>query len=208
MRINKLILFRATVLVASIGVFVTITDSVLAQSLGSSVGNLPPNGSPNAKVKIIEYGNYYDPFSRFFFLQGTEQRLRVEYIDTGKVVMYWKDFVFPDFPGPLGDSSAANAARCANEQRMFWRYHDLLLSAPEPELLDFEMFAKVLGLNMTRFSRCLSDGKYQALIKVNSQSALREGITAVPTFFINGRMVTGAQPWDEFARIIEEELAR
>ena len=46
------------------------------------------------------------------------------------------------------------------------------------------------------------------LIKASSQNAAREGIIAVPTFFINGRMVTGAQPWDEFVRIIEEELAQ
>ena len=174
---------------------------------GSSVGTLPPNGSPNAKVKIIEYGNYHDPFSRRFF-QEVEQRLRAEYIETGKVVMYWKDFVFPNFPGLLGDANAANAARCANEQGNFWQYHDLLLSSPEPESLDLEALAEGLGLNMARFSPCLAQGRYQALIKASSQNAVREGIVAVPTFFINGRMVTGAQPWDEFVRIIEEELAQ
>ena len=85
MRINKFILF-GMVIVAVTGVFGAFTDSALAltgtpvsprpaQSLGLSVGNLPPNGSPNAKVKIIEYGNYYDPFSRMFF-QDIEQQLR------------------------------------------------------------------------------------------------------------------------------------
>ena len=184
-----------------------------AQSLGLSVGNLPSNGSPNAKVKIIEYGNYYDPFSRMFF-QNTEQRLRAEYIETGKVVMYWKDFVFPDYPGLLGDSSAANAARCANEQGMFWQYHDLLLLATpidprEPQLdFNFKGFGEQLGLNMTRFGRCLDTERHLPLVEASSQNAVREGIVAVPTFFINGRPIIGAQPFDEFKRIIEEELAK
>jgi protein-disulfide isomerase len=176
----------------------------------TSVGNLPPNGSPNAKVKIIEYGNYYDPFSRMFF-QNIEQQLRTKYIETGKVVMYWKDLVFPDFPGLLGDTSAANVARCANEQGKFWQYHDLLLTPPmgDPmEPLDFKSFGEQLGLNMTRFSRCLDAKRYQPLIEASSQKAVREGVNAVPTFFINGRPIIGAQPFDEFKRIIEEELAK
>ncbi len=176
----------------------------------TSVGNLPPNGSPNAKVKIIEYGNYYDPFSRMFF-QNVEQQLRTKYIETGKVVMYWKDLVFPDLPGLLGDTSAANAARCANEQKMFWQYHDLLLTPPMGDPmgpLDFKGFGEQLGLNMTGFSRCLDAKRYQPLIEASSQNAVREGVNAVPTFFINGWPVIGAQPFDEFKRIIEEELAK
>ena len=218
MRIYKPILFSAAVVVATVGAFGALTDSAHAfpevlgsprpaQSLGFYVGNLPSNGSPNAKVKIIEYGNYYDPFSRMFF-QKIERRLRAEYIETGKVVMYWKDFVFPDFPGLLSDSSAANAAMCANEQGMFWQYHDLLLSPSETELLDFESLAEEIGLNGKRFSRCLADMRYQPLVEAGSQNAVREGLNAVPTFFINGRPIIGAQPFDEFKRIIEEELAK
>lgn len=191
---------------------VSVVSPSPAQSLGLSVGNLPPNGSPNAKVKIIEYGNYYDPFSRMFF-QNTEKQLRTEYIETGKVVMYWKDFVFPDFPGLLGNTSAANAARCANEQGMFWQYHDLLLTPQidpngSAEQLDFKGFGEQLGLNMIRFGRCLDTERHLPLVEVSSQNAVWEGINAVPTFFINGRPVIGAQPFDEFKRIIEEELAK
>ena len=218
MRIHKFILFGAVIVAVAIGAFGILTDSARAfqevpgsprpaQSLGFDVGNLPSNGSPNAEVKIIEYGNYHDPFSRMFF-QNIERRLRTEYIETGKVVMYWKDFVFPDYPGLLGDTSAANAARCANEQGMFWQYHDLLLNPSETELLDFESLAGEIGLNGKRFSRCLADMRYQPLVEAGSQNAVREGLNAVPTFFINGHLVVGAQPWDEFKRIIEEELAK
>ncbi|MDP2655716.1 MAG: thioredoxin domain-containing protein [bacterium] len=223
MHISKHLLLSTVIVAIAIGAFGTLTNSAFArtgtplsprpaQSLGLSVGNLPANGSPNAKVRIIEYGNYYDPFSRMFF-QDIERKLRVEYIETGKVAMYWKDFVFPDFPGLLGDSSAANAARCANEQGMFWQYHDLLLipqiDPQEPtEQLDFRGFGEQLGLDMARFGRCLDTKRYQPLVEASSQNAVREGLNAVPTFFINGRLVVGAQPWDEFKRIIEEELAK
>jgi protein-disulfide isomerase len=162
-------------------------------------------------VRIIEYGNYYDPFTRLFF-QNVEQQLRTEYIETGKVVVYWKDFVFPDYPGLLGDIHAANAARCANAQGMFWQYHDLLLRAtptdPREPQLDFKGFGEQLGLDMTKFDRCLDTKRYQPLIEASSRNAMREGIFAVPSFFINGRLVVGAWPLDEFVRIIEEELAK
>lgn len=223
MRINKSILLGMVIVVTITGAFGALTSSALAlagtpvsprpaQSLGVSVGNLPPNGSPNARVTIIEYGNYYDPFSRMFS-QDIERQLRAEYIETGKVVMYWKDFVFPDFPGLLGNTGAANAARCANEQGVFWQYHDFLLTAPlDPsgpaEQLNFEGFGEQLGLDMTRFDRCVNAKKYQPLVEAISQNAVREGIVAVPTFFINGQRVEGVKPFDEFKRIIEEELAK
>lgn len=224
MRTHKLILFGAVVVGTALGAFGIQTGSAFAfsevlyphprpaQSLGLSVGNLPPNGSPNAKVKIIEYGNYYDPFSRMFS-QDIERQLRAEYIETGKVAMYWKDFVFPDFPGLLGNTSAANAARCANEQGVFWQYHDLLLTIPlDPsgpaEQLDFGGLGEQLGLDTTRFDRCVNIKRYQPLIEASSQNAVREGIVAVPMFFINGQRVEGVKPFDEFKRIIEEELAK
>ncbi|MFH0987929.1 MAG: thioredoxin domain-containing protein [Parcubacteria group bacterium] len=185
------------------------------QSLGVSVGNLPPNGSPNAKITIIEYGNYYDGFSRMFF-KTTEQQLRAEYIETGKVAMYWKDFTFPGFDELPGNPNAANAARCANEQGMFWQYHDSLFSWLDSatewgrpmKQTDFESIGEQLGLDMTRFSQCLDAERYLPLIEADSQNAAREGINAVPTFFINGRLVIGAWPFDEFKRIIDEELAK
>lgn len=215
---------KKIILASAIIIFITIIgNSVFAlaalpgprqvtQAANFAVGNLPPNGSPNAKVKIIEYGNYYDPFSRRFF-ETVEQQLRAEYLETGQAVLYWKDFVFVDFPGLLGDTSAASAARCAHEQGMFWQYHDLLLTfqidPQEPaEQLDFEGFGEQLGLNTARFGRCLDAKKYQPLVEASSQNAARDGITAVPTFFINGRMILGAQPFAVFKEIIEEELAK
>lgn len=222
MRIHNRILFSAAIVVATIGAFGVQTGSVSAfsevlyphprpvQSLGVSVGNLPSNGSPNAKVTIIEYGNYYDPFSRMFF-QEIERQLRAEYIETGKVVMYWKDFVFPDFSGLLGDTSAADAARCANEQGMFWQYHDLLLTPPTEDPMgpvEFKVLGEQLELNMTRFDRCLDTERYLPLVEVSSQNAVRERIVAVPTFFINGRRVEGVKPFTELKKIIEEELAK
>lgn len=212
MRINKFIF--SFVLAGFVFAFpeALSSHSRPTQSLGLSVGTLPPNGSPSAKVKIIEYGNYYDPFSRRFS-QETERQLRAEYIETGKVVMYWKDFVFLDFPGPLGNTNAANAARCANEQGMFWQYRDLLLSQPlspesEPEPLDLLGFGESIGLDMFRFVKCFKNERYFPLVEISSQNAMREGINAVPTFFINGRIVIGAQPLEEFKKIIEEELAK
>jgi len=68
--------------------------------------------------------------------------------------------------------------------------------------------AKEVGLDAVTFETCLGSGKYQAAIKQDIEEGNRVGVTGTPAFFINGRMITGAQPLDAFVRVIEDELAR
>jgi protein-disulfide isomerase len=68
--------------------------------------------------------------------------------------------------------------------------------------------AKEVGLDAASFETCFGSGKYQAVIKKDIEEGQRVGVTGTPAFFINGRLVSGAQPLEAFTRVIDDELTR
>lgn len=88
-----------------------------------AVGNLPPLGSANAKVTLIEFSDYQCPFCARHFTQA-EPQIKKDYLDTGKVKFYYRDFPLPQIHP--GAQKAAEAARCAGDQNKYWEYHDLI----------------------------------------------------------------------------------
>lgn len=87
------------------------------------VGDLPALGNQNAKVTMIEFSDYQCPFCERHFTQA-ESQIKKDYIDTGKVKMYYRDFPLSQIHP--GAQKAAEAARCAGDQGKYWEYHDLL----------------------------------------------------------------------------------
>ena len=170
-------------------------------------GGLPPLGDVDAPVTIVEFGDYRCTVCARFFAT-TEMQIREEFIKKGKAKMYWRDFAF------LGQDSkvAAEAARCANEQGAFWAYHDALLTM-KLESADFsterlEEIARNGGLNEKEFNHCVSSGRYRDAIEKDRREGKEAGVQGTPTFFINGRKVAGAQPYEILRVIIEEEVAK
>jgi protein-disulfide isomerase len=104
---------------------------------------------------------------------------------------------------------AAEAALCANEQDKFWDYHDKLFANQRalkvPELKEY---AADLELDTTAFATCLDTGRFEAAVKEDMQVAASLGVTGTPAFFVNGRFLNGAQPFEKFAQVIDEELTR
>ncbi|MBI2363557.1 MAG: thioredoxin domain-containing protein [Deltaproteobacteria bacterium] len=173
------------------------------QRVEVSVRGAPAKGGDKAPVTIVEFSDFYCPFCKR--VVPTLAQLESKYGDKVK-------FVFRDFPIESlhpGASKAHEAARCADEQGKFWAYHDKLFASPPksgPEI--FKGFAKEMGLEPVAFETCLGSGKHQAAIKKEIEEERRLGVTGTPAFFINGRLLTGAQPLEAFARVIDEELAR
>lgn len=90
-----------------------------------TVGDLPPLGNKNARVTMIEFSDYQCPFCGRHFTQAEPQLIK-EYIDTGKVVFYYRDFPLSQIHP--GAQKAAEAARCAGDQGKYWQYHDLVFT--------------------------------------------------------------------------------
>ena len=168
-----------------------------------SVDGAPSKGPAKAPVTIVEFSDFHCPFCRRVL--PTLAQLESQYGE--KIKLVFRDFPIDNLHPEA--SKAHEAARCANEQGKFWAYHDKLFASPpksSPEI--FKGFAKDLGLNVTAFESCFASGKYQAAVKKDIEEGNRVGVTGTPAFFINGRIISGAQPLEAFARVIDDELAR
>ena len=168
-----------------------------------SVDGAPFKGLANAPVTIVEFSDFHCPFCRRVL--PTLTQLEARYGE--KIKLVFRDFPIENLHP--GATKAHEAARCANEQGKFWAYHDKLFASPpksSPEI--FKGLAKEAGLDIARFETCFDSGKYQAAVKKDIEEGQRAGVSGTPAFFINGRLVSGAQPLDAFTRVIDDELAR
>jgi protein-disulfide isomerase len=162
----------------------------------------PVRGAVNAPVTIVEFSDFHCPFCRK--VQPVLEQLRTNYKEKIKIV--YRDFPL-DSLHPQA-RAAAEAAGCANEQGKFWEFHDKVFdNNPDGSDATLGRFAKEIGLDTTAFDTCRTAGKYKTSVLASNQEGTKLGITGTPTFFINGRMLVGSQPYEAFVRVIDEELA-
>jgi protein-disulfide isomerase len=161
----------------------------------------PALGPADAPVTIVEFTDYQCPFC--MRAQETVDRLLERY--QGRLRLVYRDLPL-DMHQRAFDAS--RAARCAGEQDHFWEYHRSLLTAPgDFSDEDFVGRARELELDLELFESCLASPRHDAAIEASLADARRFGVQATPTFFINGRMLAGAQPFEDFVDVIDEELA-
>ena len=117
--------------------------------------------------------------------------------------------VYREYPLPNHQNAkpAAEAGQCANEQGKFWPYHDRLFANQQRlTAADLKKHAVELGLDAARFNTCLDSHKYASVVDADIAMGNDAGVNGTPAFFINGRMINGAQPFDAFKKIIDDEL--
>jgi protein-disulfide isomerase len=120
-------------------------------------------------------------------------------------------FIYREYPLPNHQNAkpAAEAGQCANEQGKFWPYHDRLFANQQRLTVpDLKQHAAAVGLDGPRFDACLDSHKYAQVVEKDIAIGNDAGVNGTPAFFINGRMISGAQPFDVFKNIIDDELAR
>jgi protein-disulfide isomerase len=162
----------------------------------------PSTGPAAAPVQIVMYSDFQCPFCAR--VGPTLTRLREAYGERVRIV--YRDFPLASIH-PRATAAAA-AAQCAHAQGRFWAYYDhLFASGNRLETSDFTQYAGELGLDVPRFTACTTDTHATERVKGNLASGERLGVSATPAFFINGRFLPGAQPFETFKRVIDEELA-
>ena len=168
-----------------------------------AVDGAPFKGPAKAPVTIVEFTDFHCPFCKKSLAPLAQ--LEAQYGDRVKLV-------FRDFPiDQLHPAArkAHEAARCANDQGKFWAYHDkLFATAPRASIENLKTYAKEVGMDTAAFDKCLSNAKYQAAVQKDIDEGARLGVTGTPAFFINGRLLVGAAPLENFVRVIDDELAR
>lgn len=176
-------------------------------------------GNKGATVTIIEFSDYQCPFCRKFWTE-TYKEIKSEYIDTGKVKLVFRDFPLTSIHSMAQPS--AEAAECVREKggdEAYFKYHDKLFS--EQNILDsgnpngqvtktvvytnddLKDWAKEIGYDI---SSCLDSGKYKSEVEKDTADAQRAGGSGTPYFVINGKVLSGAQPFSAFKQIIDGEL--
>lgn len=169
---------------------------------GVGIGKNTVKGNPWAKVLIVEFSDFQCPFSGGFYRE-TFPQIEKEYIAAGKV-----KFAFRDFPldfHPLA-KPAAIACRCAGRQGQYWQMFEKIANSSQLDAGAFNIYAADIGLNTDIFNRCLDNQETLKDVQKDIKDGLRLGVTGTPTFFINGRLVSGAVPFEVFKTIIDEEL--
>ncbi len=105
--------------------------------------------------------------------------------------------------------AAHAAAEAAHRQGKFWEMHDLIFANQrELNAEKFYEHAAQIGLDVTRFKVDYVSTEVEKRVKADSKEAAGLGLTGTPGFFINGRFLSGAKPFDEFKVVIDEELGR
>lgn len=173
----------------------------------------PPLGSDSAPVTIIEFGDYQCPFCKKWN-DETKPLIEKNYIETGKAKL-----VFIDLPIIGSDSPKVHASSyCADEQGLYWKYHDFLYSNQGGENDGWargerlkQLAATLPGLDMDKFSQCVDSGKYDGRVNDNKNMAIKSGASSTPSFIIIGpdktaTAIGGAQPYSVFQSVLDEKL--
>lgn len=165
-------------------------------------GDSPIYGDPNSKVTIIEYSDFQCPFCK----KGSDviSEIKKHYKDKVKIV-------FKNFPLPfhIHAQKAAEASLCAFDQGgdNFWKMHDAMFGdQAKLSVEDLNKTAINLNLDGKKFADCLKSGKNEAKVLADLEEGKKVGVKSTPTFFINGKIINGAYPFETFKEIIDESI--
>ncbi len=173
----------------------------------------PLKGDPLAPITLIEFGDFQCP-NCGRFARDTSPQIEASYVESGKVSMAFKHFtvVGPD------SKPAAMASQCANDQGMFWEFHDELYNNQGHENSgwanrdNLKQIASNMGLDTQSFDSCLDSNKYESLVENDLNLAKQLDFRGTPSFLIlkndgsQPQALTGAYPYATFEKIFDENL--
>jgi predicted DsbA family dithiol-disulfide isomerase len=168
-----------------------------------ATAGFPSKGPANAAVTIVEFSDFECPYCGGLF--PTLKQVEKNYPQQVRIV--YRQF-------PLNNihpyaQKAAEASLCANDQQKFWEFHDsMFANQRELSIADLKQRALDLKLDAQLFNQCLDSARHAAAIQADIQEGARNGVTGTPALFINGRLLSGNQPYAEIQDVIEDELQR
>jgi protein-disulfide isomerase len=172
------------------------------QRIQINVDGAPFVGAADAPVTIVEFSDFHCPFCQR--AEDTIAQVLSRYGDRVRVI--WRDYPVDNLHPQA--RKAHEAARCAADQGKFWPYQKALFAGPPKQPDQLPAVAQAAGLDTASFTACVAGGNHQAAVQKDVEEGKRLDVTGTPTFFINGRVLVGAQPLEAFVRVIEDELAR
>jgi len=161
----------------------------------------PERGPKNAPVTIIEFSDYECPFCKR--AEPAIAQVMKTYGDKVRLV-------FRHFPLPMHKNAqpAAEAAACAAAQGKFWEFHGKLFESSDLGAERLKAVATEVKVDMAKFDECVSKRQFKADVEKDMADGAEAGVNGTPAFFINGRMLSGAQPFEKIKEIVDDELAK
>ncbi len=157
-------------------------------------------GPEDAPITIVEFSDYQCPFCKR--AEPVVEEVLKRYPDQVR-------FVYRHFPldqiHPRA-RPAAEASMCASEQGKFWEYHEAVFSGQGLEEADLFAYGEATGLDKEKFKSCMEERRFKDAVDADYQAGREAGVSGTPAFFINGIMLSGAQPVDKFSAVIDQEL--
>lgn len=195
----------------------TATESYQGIPVGFTAEGYPFRGSPDAPITMYEYSDYQCPFCSRHFVQ-TEPALDANYVRNGQLRVVFRDFPLVDLHP---NAPAAHfAALCIADQgaELYWSMHARLFQTqaewqqlPDP-MPYFATLASEIGATMETYDACIAAGEKPALVEASVAAAREKGFSGTPSFeFVREATgeafpLVGAQPYDQFAGIIDTLL--
>jgi protein-disulfide isomerase len=173
-----------------------------AQARNVDPGDGPAIGGKKPKVTIVEWSDFQCPFcSR---VEPTLKQIRDTYKDDVKLV--WRNEPLPMHPNAM---PAAKAAMAAAKQGKFWQMHDLMF-AHQTELSEarYEEWAKQVGVDVAKWKADKDSPEIAAAITKDASYGQSVGADGTPAFFVNGKFISGAMPFESFKAIIDDQLKK
>ena len=168
------------------------------------VDDSPVKGPGDALVTIVESSDFECPFCKRVI--PTLKQLEDAY--PGKLRFVFKHNPLPFHPRALPSALAAEEARAQGGDAKFWAMHDALFASASLDPAAIEKAAADARLDVARLRDAVASGKHRDRIERDQRLAASVGATGTPTFFINGRKLSGAQPLEAFRAIVDEELRK
>ncbi len=169
-----------------------------------TAGN-PERGNASAKVTVVEFSDFECPYC--IRVQPTLQKLREKY--NGKIRWVFKDFPLNFHPHAMDMHIGSKCVYRVNKDH-YWEFFDKMFAQDRSaDILTKEGTAKLaasLGTDMNKYKACTEDPAVAAEIKDSIKQGEAVGVSGTPAFFINGRMLSGAQPMSAFEEVIQQEL--
>jgi len=180
-----------------------VTSYIEPARVTVATAGFPSKGPANAAVTIVEFSDFECPYCGGFY--PTLKEIEKNYKDRIRIV--YRQFPLTSIhPRAL---KAAEASLCANDQGQFWQMHDAMFTDQKNlEVSDLKDKAAKLTLNTGTFNACLDSSKYASIIKNEILEGAKLGVNGTPSMFINGRFLSGDQPYDDLAKVIDDELNR
>lgn len=167
-----------------------------------SVDDDPYMGPKDAPVTIIMFSDYQCVYCQKWYAEVFKPLIQ-NY--PGKI-----RFVYRDFPLSTihpSATAAAEAANCAEDQNKYWEFFNAVFTGTENlSYQSIQTYASAIQLDMDSFNQCLSSHKYRSEVEADFSYAAALGVQSTPTFFVNGLAVVGAQPYQVFSSLVEQEL--